>query len=215
MPWVESLTDPQELRRCIRDLVALSTLPAIWTSYNPQQIADSIAAALLSMLAADFVYITLPSGKREPIIEVIHVRTTMASDAGKTILTVLRDVWLGRSEQTGDIANPFGEGVIRVAAAPIGFRGDAVIVAGSQQRNFPTDVQRLLLSIGATGTTIALQRWNAETEEERFVHWSTDPRILSALRASMARHTISIPPVSSSSAWRRSKSSLVCMYLTS
>jgi PAS domain S-box-containing protein len=169
MPWVESLTDPQELRRCIRDLVALSTLPAIWTSYNPQQIADSIAAALLSMLAADFVYITLPSGKREPIIEVIHVRTTMASDAGKTILTVLRDVWLGRSEQTGDIANPFGEGVIRVAAAPIGFRGDAVIVAGSQQRNFPTDVQRLLLSIGATGTTIALQRWNAETEEERFV----------------------------------------------
>jgi hypothetical protein len=41
MPWVESLTDPQELRRCIRDLVALSTLPSIWTSYNPQQIADS------------------------------------------------------------------------------------------------------------------------------------------------------------------------------
>jgi PAS domain S-box-containing protein len=44
-----------------------------------------------------------------------------------------------------------------------------VIVAGSREPNFPTDVQRLLLNIGANGTTIALQRWNAETAEERFV----------------------------------------------
>jgi PAS domain S-box-containing protein len=169
MPWVESLTDPQELRRCIRDLVALSTLPSIWTSYNPQQIADSIAAALLSMLAADFVYISLPSGEREQITETIRVGKAIASNSGKMILTALRDAWLGQSEQTGVIANPFGEGAIRVASAPIGFRGDAVIVAGSQQPSFPTGVQRLLLSIGANGTTIALQRWSAETVEERFV----------------------------------------------
>ena len=169
MPWVESLTDPQELRRCIRDLVALSTLPSIWTSYNPQQIADSIAAALLSMLAADFVYISLPSGEREQITETIRVGKAIASNSGKIILTALRDAWLGQSEQTGVIANPFGEGAIRVASAPIGFRGDAVIVAGSQQPSFPTGVQRLLLSIGANGTTIALQRWSAETVEERFV----------------------------------------------
>src|ERR1700716_2352379 len=91
MPWVESLTDPQELRRCIRDLVALSTLPSIWTSYNPQQIADSIAAALLSMLAADFVYISLPSGEREQITETIRVGKAIASNSGKIILTALRD----------------------------------------------------------------------------------------------------------------------------
>ena len=108
MPWVESLTDPQELRRCIRDLVALSTLPSIWTSYNPQQIADSIAAALLSMLAADFVYINLPSGEREQITETIRVGKAIAPNSGKIILTALRDAWLGQSEQTGGIANPFG-----------------------------------------------------------------------------------------------------------
>jgi PAS domain-containing protein len=78
-------------------------------------------------------------------------------------------MWLGRCEQTGVITNPLDEGVIRVASAPLGFRGDAVIVAGSREPNFPTDVQRLLLNIGANGTTIALQRWNAETAEERFV----------------------------------------------
>ena len=42
--------DSQELRHSIRDLVALSTLPAIWKAYDPQQIADSVAAALLTML---------------------------------------------------------------------------------------------------------------------------------------------------------------------
>jgi PAS domain S-box-containing protein len=169
MPWVEALSDLPELRRCIRDLVALSTLPAIWTSYNPRQIADSMAAALLSMLAADFVYITLRGDKGEPPVETIHVKTSTGSDVGKTILAILRDMWLGRCEQTGVITNPFDEGVIRVASAPLGFRGDAVIVAGSREPNFPTDVQRLLLNIGANGTTIALQRWNAETAEERFV----------------------------------------------
>ena len=75
----------RELRRCIRDLVALSTLPAIWTSYNPRQIADSMAAALLSMLAADFVHITLPSDNSEPPVETIHVKTSIGSDEEKMI----------------------------------------------------------------------------------------------------------------------------------
>ena len=60
MPSVEALNDPRELRRCVRDLVALSTLPAIWKNYDPQQIADSVAAALVSMLNADFVHVALP-----------------------------------------------------------------------------------------------------------------------------------------------------------
>ena len=42
MPWVDELSEPQELRRCIRDLVALSTLPAIWKDYDTRQIADSV-----------------------------------------------------------------------------------------------------------------------------------------------------------------------------
>ena len=72
MPWVEELSDPRELRRCIRDLVALSTLPAIWTGYGPKEIADSVATALVSMLEADFVYIALPVNGEEPTLEVAH-----------------------------------------------------------------------------------------------------------------------------------------------
>ena len=70
MPWVDNLSHPQDLRNCIRDLIALSTLPAIWRDYQPEQIANSVAAALLSMLGADFVYVTLPGARNDSLIEV-------------------------------------------------------------------------------------------------------------------------------------------------
>ena len=169
MPWVEALDDVASLRRCVRDLVALSTLPAIWKDYGPQQIADSVAAALVSMLDADFIHITLPSRRDEATIEVTHVGKKIAPASAGAIRTALRKPRIGRSEQTAIMANPVGGGHLRIATAPIGFGGDAVFVAASSRPDFPTEVQRLLLGIGANDTTVALQRWNTEAEERRFV----------------------------------------------
>jgi PAS domain S-box-containing protein len=59
--------------------------------------------------------------------------------------------------------------MFHVTCAPIGFGGDAFLVAGSRQSGFPSEVQRLLLGIAANDLTIALQRWSAETEGRRFV----------------------------------------------
>jgi PAS domain S-box-containing protein len=169
MPWVEQLADPQELRRCIRDLVALSTLPAIWKNYDPHQIADSVTAALLSMLGADFVHIVLPGTLDEPRIEVTRTGRKASPESARAFQAVLRRASLGRAEQTVVIADPSDNGQVRVATAPIGFGGDALLVAGSNQPDFPTEAQRLLLNIGANDTTIALQRWQAEGDERRFV----------------------------------------------
>lgn len=190
MPWVEALTDPSELRRCIRDLVVLSTLPGMWTNYDAAQIGDSVAAALLSMLAADFVYVVLAPDRGEPRIEALHIAKnwTDSPDGGTAIRTALHDVPLNPDEQTGVIANPIGEGTIRVIAAPVSFRGDAVVVAGSRRSNFPSDAQRLLLGIAADTTTIALQRRSAELEERRFlslVERSTDFIGLASLDGSL------------------------------
>src|ERR1700704_6425412 len=69
MAWTESRADSSELQRCIRDLVALSTLPAAWQNFDMRQIGSSIVAALISMLDADFVFITLPGPSNEFITE--------------------------------------------------------------------------------------------------------------------------------------------------
>ena len=84
MPWVDELSEPQELRRCIRDLVALSTLPAIWKNYDSRQIADSVAAALLSMLNADVIYVSVPELRDETALDV--VRMSQATSVGSSAL---------------------------------------------------------------------------------------------------------------------------------
>jgi PAS domain S-box-containing protein len=170
MPWVEELSDTRELRRCIRDLVALSTLPAVWKNYGPQQIADSVAAALVSMLRADFVYFAAPVSRGdEAMIEVAHTGKKPASGVAHAIRPLLSKVSSRGSGQIAVLPNPLGDGSVRIATAPIGFAGEAVLAAGSTQPDFPTEAQRLLLGIAANDATIALHRWQVEADEQRFV----------------------------------------------
>jgi PAS domain S-box-containing protein len=170
MPGITTLSDPAELQRCIRDLVALSTLPALWKSYDPHQIADSVAAALVSTLDADFVCVALPGGCDEPAIEVIRTGRTVARNSFATIGPALRQELCARiSEQCFTVADPAAEGRLRVSCMPIGFGGEAAVFAGSRDPNFPREVQKLLLGIGANEATVALQRWQAEADQHRFV----------------------------------------------
>ena len=169
MPWVDELSEPQELRRCIRDLVALSTLPAIWKDYNSRQIADSAAAALLSMLNADVIYVTVPGLRDEPMADVMRTRQAVSIGSSGRIERILRGASRGRREQISMIDNPLGKGTLRIVGAPMGFGGDAGIVAGSVNPQFPSETDRLLLGIAANHATLAIQRRHAEAEQRRLV----------------------------------------------
>jgi PAS domain S-box-containing protein len=165
MPWVEKLSDPNELRRCIRDLVAL---PAMWHKYDPYQIADSVAAALLSMLHADLVYMALPGRSDAPPIEIVRTEKAVAPDLSAAICAAIhRGLPAPDAQPSLIIANPVGVGVVALACAPIGFGGDVVVVVGSRHLEFPSDAQRLLLRIAANEATIALRRRQVEAEQHR------------------------------------------------
>src|SRR3984893_14594484 len=73
MPAVEPHSEALELRRCIRDLVALSALPAMWKGYEPGRIAESAASALVSMLGAEFVYVGLSSEGDDNDVDVVKM----------------------------------------------------------------------------------------------------------------------------------------------
>src|ERR1700754_2945523 len=106
MPWVDELSEPQELRRCIRDLVALSTLPAIWKAYDSRQIADSAAAALLSMLNADVIYVSVPGLREEAAVDVMRTTQAVSVESSDHIRRTLRGTWLRGREQIFAIDNP-------------------------------------------------------------------------------------------------------------
>src|SRR3954469_23288155 len=49
----------QDLRRCLRDLVALAALPAIWIGHELSRVVDSLAEVLHTMLDLELVYIRI------------------------------------------------------------------------------------------------------------------------------------------------------------
>ena len=162
--------DPAELRRCIRDLLALSALPGLWKSLDARQIAESVAEALVSMLDAEFVHITLPLHPDEPVLELTRTSNPGVVESSAQIRRALFERPPGQSlDDTAEIPNPLGEGTVRVASTPIGLGGNAVLIAGSGRSDFPTEAQHLILCVGANQTAIAVDRWRAEADQRRFV----------------------------------------------
>ncbi|MCK1367319.1 ATP-binding protein [Bradyrhizobium sp. 62] len=169
MPWVEELADSGELRRCIRDLAALSTLPALWERYSAKEIADSVALALQSILSADFVHVSLSVGQDEAPITATHgPRGPMPREVTEAIRLEITPEWFKGAGRPQVIPNPLGRGSANIATAAVGL-GRSILVAGSSGPGFPRETDRLMLGVAASDVAIALQRKQVEADERRFV----------------------------------------------
>ncbi|HEX5731572.1 MAG TPA: GAF domain-containing protein [Blastocatellia bacterium] len=164
---METLSDENiTLRRCIRDLVAISALPAAWIGYDPPRIAESLADVLLSALRADFIYVRVRGHSEEAPIEVTRTKERAAAGQAEEIAAAVAP-WLrlNASDPSPSIPNPMGGGTVRLGSTPIGMIYEeeyGALVAGSSRSDFPTETDRLLLSIAANHATILFQRNQAE-----------------------------------------------------
>jgi PAS domain S-box-containing protein len=169
MPWTDPLANSKELQRCIRDLVALSTLPAAWQNYDMRQIGSSIVAALISILDVDFVFIALPGHDNQFVTEMARSSPKLDPENLNRVRSMLQreKVTLGSGREFV-IAGASGGSDLHVMTAPIGFGGDATLAAGSYRDTFPTRTERLLLNTGANQAAIAFQQWLGDAEKRRF-----------------------------------------------
>ena len=159
----------------MRDLVALSALPAVWAGYQPRQVAEGLADVLLSTLRLDLVYLRLPAQTEGQEIEVARtagrtIPTDETRHIGRALAPYLGD---GTADSAPSILNPGGGGMVRLVIVRIGYdREDGVLVAGSRKTGFPSEADRLLLTVGANQAATVLQRQRAEEalreSEERF-----------------------------------------------
>jgi two-component system, sensor histidine kinase and response regulator len=158
--------ESRTLRRTMRDLVALSALPAVWAGCRPLQVAEGLADVLLRALRLDLVYIRLPGQTEGQEIEVARTAggstsTDQTRDIGRALASWLDDAAI---DSAPPLPNPVGPGTVRLVAVPIGCgRPDGVLVAGSRRTAFPGEEDRLLLSVGANQAAAVLQR---ERDEE-------------------------------------------------
>jgi PAS domain S-box-containing protein len=190
----------RRLRRAMRDLVALSTLPAVWIGFGLEGIARSLAGALANILSLDLIYVRLASDSARQAIEAVAGARKLDADqqqAAKMLLFPL--VEQGGADSPTSVPDPYGNGSLRAVVVRFGIGGDqGALVACSTRPDFPSEQDRMLLGAGANQTAIVVRRRLAEqdlrrSEEELSeffdnatvgLHWvGPDGRILRANRA--------------------------------
>ncbi len=167
--WEEN----RRLRRTMRDLVALSTLPAIWTGLGQEGIAASLADVLLHTLPLDLIYIRLAGPSGAGLIEVVRGKRHPEAGQDEAVKAALAPLLESdRTEPPATIPDPFGGGTLHVAITRFGISDDyGVLIAASRNDDFPTEQDRLLLGVGANQTAIVVQRRRAEERVQEQREW--------------------------------------------
>jgi len=151
----------RQLQDAVRDLVALTTLPAAWSGSTPEQIAASLADVLLRSLALDLIYIRVKGhgpGRCSDVAR--HPDLPDVADGAPQIVDALRSyLEADPLPVCFSLQDPLGSGVLNCAGERFGSGGEyGGLVAASRRPDFPTEIERLLLRAGATQAAAVLQR---------------------------------------------------------
>jgi signal transduction histidine kinase len=155
------------LRTVLRDLVALSAMPAAWASREPAAAAAGLVDALTGLLQLDFVFVRLCVPGIAGAVEVTRgeawptfpewLESYLAKNGGLAGKEVIPDV-------EGD------PGPCRGVVVPVGVNAEGGVVAAACERiDFPTETDRLLLSLAANHAATVFQ--SARLKEHRAQVW--------------------------------------------
>ncbi len=156
-------TEGAALQRAARDVVALSTLPAAWRGYSPQQIANDLADVLLHLAHLDIVHVALQAD------EVVRAtRTRRPGDASDPRVQAAIELLLqSRAFEPQMIRDPLGsERSLRALGIPGEENTDQGLIAASRHRAFPTATDRLVLTLALNQARIAVGHQRAERLQE-------------------------------------------------
>src|SRR6266853_823798 len=157
----ESHTESGALRTALRELVALSTIPAAWVGREPPIIAAGLADVLVGSLQLDFAFVRLCDPKGGGAIEVMRGHAWKAFP--EWLRTHLGGV--GQFSCKEIVADLGGAETCRGVVIPIGVNAEAGLVAAACTRtDFPSEIDQLLLSVAANHAAAAFQ--NARLRHE-------------------------------------------------
>jgi two-component sensor histidine kinase len=152
-------TEEALLRRRIRDVVALSTLPAIWGNADARQIAERTAEVLIGMLHLEFAAVILTG---QPPIEVIRLRGGGMPDWKIWLRDLLASRTMPRAvKEVFESAAP-GGAALRVSCVSMGLGKEGTLITASTAADYPNETERLLLDVAANQAALALRRWHSD-----------------------------------------------------
>jgi PAS domain S-box-containing protein len=143
------------LQSALRDLVALSAVPAAWVGREPPAIAAGLADVLTVSLHLDFAFVRLCDPQGGAAVEVTR------GNAWKSFPEWVQHhhTVMGRLAHREVIPDVGGrEKPCRGVVIPIGVYGEGGLVAATSGRtNFPDEIDQLLLSVAANQAATAYQ----------------------------------------------------------
>src|ERR1700720_3829492 len=156
------------LRAALRDLVALSTIPAGWIGIAPRTIAAGLADILAGSLGFDFAFVCLLDPAGGATIDVA------SGCATREFLDWLQAQFYTFDGSLRRQINPNVVGFddrlksLRGIIIPIGFNAYAGLLAvGCERSDFPTETDRLLLTVAANHAATAFRSANLILERRR------------------------------------------------
>jgi len=157
----ESHAGTAALRTALRELVALSTIPAAWVGREPPIIAAGLADVLVGSLHLDFAFVRLCDPKGGAAIEATR------GDAWKGFPEWLQ-IHVGGVGQFSSkeiVSDLGGAEPCRGIVIPIGVNAEGGLVAAACARaDFPSEIDQLQLSVAANHAAAAFQ--NARLRNE-------------------------------------------------
>ena len=147
--------DELDLHAVLRDLVALSAIPAVWIGREPAGVATGLADTLVAMLDLDFAFVRLSDPGGAGAVEV-----TRGSAWEEFPEWLERHLAASIPFPGKEILPDVGNGTVSCngVAIPIGFNGeDGVVAAACERPDFPTPIDQLLLSLAANHAATAFQ----------------------------------------------------------
>lgn len=153
--------DVRSLRRIIRDLVALTTLPAIWAGSQPHEIAKSLADVLLTLVQLDLVYICLKQFPEGQPFELARTAERLIVDDQAHEIGQRFTPWLkiDAANPVHTVADPITGDPLNIVVIPLGHNSiDGFTVVGARALDVLTELNRLLLGVAANQAVTALQQ---------------------------------------------------------
>jgi PAS domain S-box-containing protein len=147
--------DALRLRRALRDLVALSAVPAAWVGREPPDIAAGLVDVLVNSLYLDFAFVRLCDPSGGVAVEISRGGAWQAFPEWLQYHVAVNGR-LSRNEIVRDIDN--GAQQCRGIVIPVAVNAEGGVVAAACDRaDFPTEIDQLLLSVAANHAATAFR----------------------------------------------------------
>src|ERR1041385_1638153 len=151
------LRDAIVLRRAMRDLLVLCTIPAAWTGREPDAIGKGVVDVLVTALRAECGYLVL---KGDPA----DIKTMQGTAPPEVIEALLSKCAgeLPRAPLVHDLCHAHRAAIVPIrVAAKSGF-----VAAISSRVDFPTETESMLMSVAANQAAISLEAAHLRTQAE-------------------------------------------------